>query len=66
MRTVTVRKIEIGAGRPKICVPIAGREEEEILSAAEKIKASPADMAEWRADWFDGIFDPESAGKAEE
>ena len=59
MRTVTVRKIEIGAGRPKICVPIAGREEEEILSAAEKIKASPADMAEWRADWFDGIFDPE-------
>ncbi len=59
MRTVTVRKLEIGTGRPKICVPITGREEEEILSAAREIKASPADMVEWRADWFDGISDPE-------
>ena len=59
MRQVKVRNIEIGAGIPKICVPIAGREEEEILSAAREIKASPADMVEWRADWFDGISDPE-------
>lgn len=59
MRTVTVRNVEIGAGRPKICVPIAGRGEREILSAAETVKASAADMVEWRADWFDGIFDPE-------
>ena len=59
MRTVTVRKLENGTGRPKICVPITGREEEEILSAAREIKASPADMVEWRADWFDGISDPE-------
>ena len=59
MKTVTVRKIEIGAGRPKICVPIAEREEEEILSAAREIRTSPADMVEWRADWFDGISDPE-------
>ena len=48
MKTVTVRKIEIGAGRPKICVPIAEREEEEILSAAREIRTSPADMVEWR------------------
>lgn len=61
MKTVTVRKIEIGAGRPKICVPIAEREEEEILSAAREIRTSPADMVEWRADWFDGISDPERA-----
>ena len=54
MRTVTVRKLEIGTGRPKICVPITGREEEEILSAAREIRTSPADMVEWRADWFDG------------
>lgn len=59
MKTVTVRKIEIGAGRPKICVPIAEREEEEIMSAAREIRTSPADMVEWRADWFDGIFDLE-------
>ena len=56
MRTVTVRNVEIGAGRPKICVPITGKEEQEILSAAETVKASAADMVEWRADWFEGVF----------
>ena len=63
MRTVTVRNVEIGTGRPKICVPITGKEEGEILSAAKTVKASPADLIEWRADWFEGIFDPERTQK---
>lgn len=57
MRAVKVKDIEIGAGIPKICVPIVGTTEEEILSAAEEIRRSPADIAEWRADWYEGIFD---------
>ena len=35
MNTVKVRNIEIGAGIPKICVPIVGVTREEILAAAE-------------------------------
>lgn len=61
MRTVTVRNVEIGTGRPKICVPITGREEQEILRAAKTVKSSAADLVEWRADWFEGISDPERA-----
>ena len=34
MNTVKVRNIEIGAGIPKICVPIVGVTREEILAAA--------------------------------
>ena len=39
MNTVKVRNIEIGAGIPKICVPIVGVTREEILAAAENIKS---------------------------
>lgn len=57
IKTVKVRGVEIGAGRPKICVPIMGYQESEILSAAESVKGSAADLVEWRADWFKDIFD---------
>ena len=48
MNTVKVRNIEIGAGIPKICVPIVGVTREEILAAAENIKSTKADVVEWR------------------
>ena len=62
MRQVKVRNIEIGAGIPKICVPIAGVTDEEIMAAAEAVRDSAADLAEWRADWYEiyrgaGIYD---------
>ena len=38
MNTVKVRNIEIGAGIPKICVPIVGVTREEILAAAENVE----------------------------
>ena len=38
MKTVVVRNIKIGEGMPKICVPILGKNREEILSFAEKVK----------------------------
>ncbi len=56
MNTVKVRNIEIGAGIPKICVPIVGVTREEILAAAETIKSTKADVVEWRVDWFDDVF----------
>ena len=57
MNTVKVRNIEIGAGIPKICVPIVGVTREEIIAAAENIKSTKADVVEWRVDWYEDIFD---------
>ena len=57
MNPVKVRHVEIGAGIPKICVPIVGVTREEILKAAETIKTTPADVVEWRVDWYEDIFD---------
>lgn len=57
MNTCKVRNIEIGKGIPKICVPIVGKNSEEILESAKNIKKSGADLVEWRVDWFDDITD---------
>ena len=57
MNTVKVRNIEIGAGAPKIIVPIVGVTKEEILTAARSFDTIPLDVVEWRVDWFEGVFD---------
>ena len=59
MNAVKVRNLEIGSGMPKICVPIVGKTREEILEAAKEIKVAPVDLIEWRADWFEDVFDKE-------
>ena len=56
---VTVRKIKIGEGMPKICVPVVGVTEEEILSEARNAVTFPVDLVEWRGDWFADIAQPE-------
>jgi len=55
---VEVRGVRIGEGRPKICVPIVAGEIEGIIEAARLIARSEADLAEWRADLFQGLKDP--------
>lgn len=57
MSAVSVRNIEIGAGVPKICVPIVGRTKTEIFAAAENICKTTADIVEWRADWYEEAAD---------
>ena len=57
MNTVKVRNVEIGAGIPKVCVPIVGTTREEILSAARTIASIGTDVVEWRADWYRDVFD---------
>ncbi len=57
MNSVKVRNLTIGEGRPKICVPIVGKTEQEILVQAEKIQELPAEIVEWRADWFEASND---------
>lgn len=57
MNTVKVRNIEIGAGIPKICVPIVGITKEDIIAEAKTFDTIPVDVVEWRADWFENVFD---------
>ena len=49
--------MKIGEGVPKICVPIVGKTKEEILAAARSFDGVKKDVVEWRADWFEGVFD---------
>ena len=57
MKTVKIRNVEIGAGIPKICVPIVGVTKKEILAQAKALLEFHADVVEWRIDWFENVFE---------
>lgn len=57
MIPVTVRDIKIGEGIPKICVPIVGRTQTEIIKLAKECTGLPLNLVEWRADWFEDVKD---------
>ena len=57
-QVVTVRNLTIGEGVPKICVPIIESTEAEIIAKAEEIMNYPADLIEWRADYFEDAYNP--------
>ena len=63
MKTVRVRNIVIGEGIPKIIVPIVGKAREEIFAAAKSLENLTFDILEWRADWYDDIFDREKTAE---
>lgn len=60
MNIVKIREVHIGEGMPKICVPIVEKTKEDILRAAREIYDSVADLAEWRADWYEDVFEVEA------
>ena len=60
MTPLTIKHKTFGSGNPKICIPITGRTEKEILDAAGRIRALPADVAEWRADFYEAVTDQEA------
>ncbi|MCI8490177.1 MAG: type I 3-dehydroquinate dehydratase [Lachnospiraceae bacterium] len=59
MNPVEVRNIKIGEGIPKICVPIVGVTKEDIIIEAKTFDSIPADVVEWRVDWFEHVFELE-------
>ena len=60
MNPLRIRDVELGADLPKICVPVTGRDEAEILSQMDTIRRMPFDLIEWRADFFTGMYDSSS------
>ena len=57
MNTVKIRDIEIGAGAPKIIVPIVGVTKKDIIDEAKTLDSIPVDVVEWRVDWFEHVFE---------
>ena len=57
MNTIKVRDIEIGAGAPKIIVPIVGVTKNDIIEEAKTFDSIPVDVVEWRVDWFENVFE---------
>ncbi|MGN0477872.1 MAG: type I 3-dehydroquinate dehydratase [Hominenteromicrobium sp.] len=53
MKTVQVGGVTFGAGKMKICVPVCAKTPEEALDAIQEIRTTPADLIEWRLDYFD-------------
>ena len=57
MIPVKVRNVEIGTGKPKICVSNIGVTKEEILALTKKYTNIPMDVMEWRVDWYEDVTD---------
>ena len=57
MKTVSIGSVPVGAGLPKIAAPIVGQSADDILRSARIVAAAPCDIAEWRADFYDEVFD---------
>ena len=56
MNTLKIRSTELGAGVPKTIVPIVAKTRGAILEKAAEITKLPADLVEWRADFYDDLF----------
>lgn len=57
MNTVWLKQIEVGAGRPKVVVPIVGTTREEILAKGGELAALNLDVVEWRMDFYEEVED---------
>ena len=51
--------LEFDIDIPKICVPIVGTKEEEIIKTAEDLVEAKVDLIEWRADYCSWILEDE-------
>lgn len=56
MKTVTVKKLVIGEGMPKIIVSLMGKDVDEVRSEALAYRDAQFDILEWRADHFTDVL----------
>lgn len=59
MNTIKIKNVEVGKGIPKICIPLTGKNREEIIEEMEIVKKSNPDLIEWRVDFFEESDNPE-------
>jgi len=56
VKNIRIKDINLN-GMPKICVPVTGVTENEILGEFNKLKNTPLDLVELRADYFEFVKD---------
>ena len=59
-KTVMLGNVEIGAGCPKVIVPIVGQTKSEILAKATELSGLNFDVVEWRVDFYEDVFSTEA------
>ncbi|MCI8914386.1 MAG: type I 3-dehydroquinate dehydratase [Lawsonibacter sp.] len=59
MKTVKLRGVEVGAGMPKVIVPIVAAGRAGIVEKAKEFKNHALDVVEWRVDFYEDVFDTE-------
>lgn len=57
MKEIKINQLLIGSGIPKICVPVTGRTEAEIVRQTEAAVQTNPDILEWRADFYENLED---------
>lgn len=57
MQSLTVRGVTLGTQPAKIAVPLVGTTRRDILAQASALVSLGADLAEWRADFYDRLTD---------
>lgn len=59
-KPVYIKDVAIGEGLPKICVPVMGETLEDLCRETKAAKEARAGLVEWRADFFQNIFQPDA------
>lgn len=57
MESLKIRNIELGAGKPKICVPLTGSDRVDLQTEAEAAMKKSIDLVEWRGDCCHYVHD---------
>jgi len=57
MNTVKLGKVEVGAGAPKVIVPIVAKDRAGIVSKGHELREYTMDVVEWRVDFYEDVFD---------
>ncbi|MDR7078509.1 3-dehydroquinate dehydratase-1 [Neobacillus niacini] len=63
-KTITVKGVTLGEGAPKICVPMVGKNLEQLKEEAVFLRTVDLDIVEWRVDFFEQVEDLEKVKEA--
>lgn len=58
-KILSIREMKLGKGKPKICIPLTGKNDLELREEIAIVKNSCCDVVEWRVDYFEEIHKPE-------
>lgn len=54
--SVNIKNVVLGEGRTKVCLPIIATTREDIINEARDMRELPADIIEWRADFYEDVM----------